>query len=65
MSITTRSRDIIYSQTFDIQIMEPADQNKILWAASLHVLFDPGKQKVYKSITRKMVSSFKKSKLIQ
>lgn len=64
LQLTTRSRDVNYSQTFDIQLLEPVNQNKILWSASLLVFFDPGKMKVYKNISKTILTSFKKSKII-
>ena len=65
MPITTRSRDVSYSQTFNIQLLETADQSKMLWSASLYVFFDPGKMKIYKDITKKILSSFRKSRIIK
>jgi len=64
LQLTTRSRDVTYSQTFVIHLLEPADQKNMLWSASLSVAFDPGKMKIYKDIAKIILSSFRKSKLI-
>ena len=65
MPMTTRFRDVTYTQTFNIQLLEPVNQSKVLWSASLYVIFDPAKKKVYKEITKTILSSFRKSKLIK
>jgi len=65
MPMTTRFRDVTYTQTFNIQLLEPVNQGKVLWSASLYVIFDPAKKKVYKEITKTILSSFRKSKFIK
>lgn len=61
----TSSRFVFYAQTFNIQLFEPIQQDKIIWSTFLSVFFDPIKSKIYKDIAKVMISSFRKSNIIK